>query len=92
VHSRWPVVRLDAGRADGRPPGRHLGGVQSDHPSDVLHHPIRAAAHEAAHLRAIAAAGESPLTPAILVGLVLAFVVPLAAILMLLAFGIADFS
>jgi hypothetical protein len=47
---------------------------------------------EAAHLRQVAAKGESTATPAILVGAVLAFVVPLAAIIILLAFVIAHLS
>jgi hypothetical protein len=36
--------------------------------------------------------GESPATPAILVGVVLAFIVPIATVLMLLAFGAGHFS
>jgi hypothetical protein len=56
------------------------------------HHPIHATVEEAAHLRQVAAKGESPATPAILIGAVLAFVVPLAAIVMVLAFGIAHFA
>jgi len=41
------------------------------------------------HLRRIAEAGDSPATPAIIAGAVLVFVVPLAPIVTLLAFGIA---
>lgn len=55
-------------------------------------HPIRATEEEAAHLRQIADEGESPKTPAILVGVVLALIIPAAAVLMLLAFGVAHFS
>ena len=40
----------------------------------------------------IADEGESPKTPAILVGVVVAVVVPLATVLMLLAFGVAHFT
>jgi hypothetical protein len=36
--------------------------------------------------------GESPATPAILVGVLLALLVPIATVLMLLAFGVAHFS
>jgi hypothetical protein len=43
-------------------------------------------------VRDIANEGESAATPAILVGVVLAFVVPIATLLMLLAFGVAHFS
>ena len=75
-----------------------MGDVQNDQPNDVqphenfVRHPIHATAEEAAHLREVAATGESTATPAILVGAVLAFVVPLATIIILLAFGIAHFS
>jgi hypothetical protein len=43
-------------------------------------------------VRKIVDEGESPATPAILVGVVLAFIVPIATVLMLLAFGIGHFS
>jgi len=43
-------------------------------------------------VRDIAKEGESPATPAVLVGVVLAFIVPIATVLMLLAFGVAHFS
>lgn len=43
-------------------------------------------------MREIVNEGESPATPALLVGVVLAFVVPIATVLMLLAFGVAHFS
>jgi hypothetical protein len=75
-----------------------VGDVQHDHPAkvtkhdSVVHHPIRATAHEATELLVIAAEGTSTATPAILVGAVLAFIVPLATLLILLAFGIAHFS
>jgi hypothetical protein len=39
-------------------------------------------------VREIANGGESPATPAILVGV--AFIVPIATVLMLLAFGVAE--
>jgi hypothetical protein len=44
------------------------------------------------HVREVADEGESPATPAILVGVVLAFIVPIATVLMLLAFGAGHFS
>jgi hypothetical protein len=47
---------------------------------------------EAAHLREVAEEGESAATFPILAGVVLAFVVPIAATLMLLAFGIWYFA
>jgi hypothetical protein len=53
-----------------------------------VRHPIRAAEHEAAHMRDVAEEGTSPATPAILAGAVLVVVVPLAALLMVLAFEI----
>ena len=40
-------------------------------------------------MREIANEGESPATPATLVGVV--FIVPIATVLMLLAFGVAEF-
>jgi hypothetical protein len=72
--------------------------MQHDQPTDTpqhksqVRHPIRTIAHKAAHLRTIAEEGESPATPAILVALVFAFIVPIAALLILLAFGVAHFS
>jgi hypothetical protein len=75
-----------------------VGDVQHDPPTQitqhesVVRHPIHATAHEAAHLLAIAAEGTSTATPAILVGAVLAFIIPLATLLILLAFGVAHFS
>jgi hypothetical protein len=54
-------------------------------------HPVRAAEHEAAHVREIVNEGESPATPATLVGVVFAFIVPTATVLMVLAFGVAEF-
>jgi hypothetical protein len=75
-----------------------VGDVQHHQPiglprhESFVRHPIRATVEDATHIRQVAARGESPATPAILVGVVLAFVVPLTAIIMLLAFGIAYFS
>ncbi len=43
-------------------------------------------------MREVVDEGDSPATPAILVGVVLAFIVPVATVLMLLAFGVAHFS
>ena len=56
-----------------------------------LRHPIHESAREAAHLREIFDAGESAATPVIAAGVVLAVVGPLAAILILLDFGVAHF-
>ena len=55
----------------------------------LVRHPVRASEHKVEHLRSIAEAGDSAATPAIVAGAVLVFVVPLAAIVTLLAFGIA---
>jgi quinohemoprotein ethanol dehydrogenase len=52
-------------------------------------HPIQAAEREVEHLRDVAVKGESPATPAILAGGVLAVAVPLAALMIVLALGIA---
>lgn len=57
-----------------------------------VHHPVRAAAHEAAHLREVADKGESPATPALVAAAVLAFVIPFAATLMVVAFTVAHFA
>jgi hypothetical protein len=62
--------------------------MQSDQREHFVRHPIHAAEHEAAHLRDVAEEGMSPATPAILAAAVVAVVVPLAAILMVLAFEI----
>jgi hypothetical protein len=78
--------------------GNIVGDVQHDRPRNVpqhdcfARHPIRATEQEAAHVREIAEEGESPATPAILVGFVLAFIVPIATVLMLLAFGAGHLS
>ncbi len=75
-----------------------VGDVEHDQPIDggqhesFVRHPIHATVEEATRVGHVAARGESPATPAILVGAVLAFVVPLAAIIMVLAFGSAHFS
>jgi hypothetical protein len=54
-----------------------------------LRHPIHAAEREIEHLHDIASEGESPATPAILIGTWVAAVVPLVAIVIALAFTIA---
>jgi capsular polysaccharide biosynthesis protein len=78
--------------------GNIVRGVQHDLPRDVrqhksfARHPIQATEQEAAHVREVVDAGESPSTPAILVGIVLAFIVPIATVLMLLAFGAGHLS
>ena len=75
-----------------------MGDVQREQPSDVprhesfARHPIRATAHEAVHVLEIAEQGTSPATPAIVAGAMFAVVVPLAAIIIFLAYGIADFA
>ena len=74
-----------------------LGGMQHDHPvgrrrrKRRLGHPIYTSAREAAHLREVFNAGESAATPVIAMCVVLAVVGPLAAILILLDFGVAHF-
>jgi hypothetical protein len=78
-------------------PGAIVGDMEREQSADTtaddfVHHPLRAAAHEAAHLREVADKGESPKTPAIIAATVIAFVVPLAATVMLLAFTIAHFA
>jgi hypothetical protein len=74
-----------------------VGNVQHDQPNDgardrFIRHPIRQAREEAAHLIEVVDDGESPATLAIVAAAVLAFVVPFAAILIFLVFGIAHFS
>ena len=74
-----------------------VGDVQEqriDPPSreSFVRHPIRAAAAEAAHFRQVADEGESPETFAIVVAVVLAFLVPLVASLIVLTFVIAPFA
>jgi glucose dehydrogenase len=53
-----------------------------------VRHPIRGAEHEAEHLHHVAEEGKSPATPAIIGGTVIAFIIPLAAILIAFAFAI----
>jgi hypothetical protein len=75
-----------------------VGDMDRDHVGDTpqdesfVRHPIYATVHEAEHVREIADEGDSPVTPVILAAAVLAFVVPLAAVLMLLDLGVAHFS
>ena len=71
----------------------NVGDVPQDE-SFVHHpiHPIHATVHEAEHVREIADEGDRAVTPVILAAAVLAFIVPLAAVLMLLDFGVAHFS
>ena len=78
--------------------GAIVGNVQDEHPSDtpshesVVRHPIRVTVEEVEHVRQVVDEGESPATPAIIAGAVIAFVVPLAALIMLLALAIAHFA
>ena len=58
----------------------------------LVRHPLQATVGEVAHLHEIVDEGESPATPAIVVGAVIAFVVPFAAMLIFLAFGVAHFA
>jgi hypothetical protein len=67
-------------------PHTHRPGHES-----LVRHPIRATEHEAEHLRRVAEEGDGPATPAILMGAVLLFIVPLAALVILLDFGVAHF-
>jgi hypothetical protein len=57
--------------------------------SSFLHHPIRALEHEAEHLRDVERLGESGGTPFIVLLAVASFVLPILALVMLLAFGAA---
>ncbi len=68
----------------------HLTG-RSSHES-LVRHPLHATVEEVAQLREIVHDGESPATPAIVVGAVIAFVVPFAAMLIFLAFVVAHFA
>ena len=92
----WRVVRLGAGNEDEGSARQHPWDVQHDPPRNVpqhesfARHPVRATEH-GAHVREIVNEGESPATPAILAGVVLGFIVPIATVLMLLAFGVARF-
>jgi hypothetical protein len=77
---RWPCrLRVNCGDA-ARP--RRTG--QRD--GDLLRRPLEAAEREAGHLRDIAEEGESGATPAILIGMWIAVVVPLVAAVIALAF------
>ena len=62
-----------------------------DRPLDdsFVRHPIHAPAHEAEHLREVAAEGESAATPGILGIAAIAFLLPLVALLITAAFVIA---
>jgi hypothetical protein len=75
-----------------------LGLVNEERSTNVegrdgfVRHPIHATVEEAAHLRDVAEEGESPAAPVIVVAAVLVFVLPLIAVLTLLAFSIAHFA
>ena len=71
---------------------QHDQSTDAPQRESLVRHPIRTVVHEAAHLRTIAVEGESPATPAILVAVVFAFIVPIATLLILLAFGAMHFS
>jgi hypothetical protein len=76
---------------------RDRGLVRHDEPRDVpqdegfVRHPIRGTVKEAGHVREVVDQGESPATPAIIAGVVLAVVVPLAALLIFMDFAIEHF-
>ena len=78
--------------------GAMVGNVQDEHPTDApshesaVRHPIRATVEEVEHAREVVDEGESPATPAIIAGVVIAFIVPLAALIIFLALGIAHFA
>jgi hypothetical protein len=65
---------------------------QSTRRESFLQHPIGATVHQADHLREIADEDESPATPVILAGAAIVFVIPLAALVFLLVFGIAHLA
>jgi quinohemoprotein ethanol dehydrogenase len=54
-----------------------------------LRHPFRAAQHEVKHLREVADKGESPATPAIIGGTVMAFAAVIIVLVITVAFGVA---
>lgn len=89
---------MGVGREDVSGPRRDRGRVQNDQPASTpqhesfARHPIHETVEEAAHLREVAEEGESPATPAIIAGVVLAFILPLAATLILLAFAVSHFA
>jgi hypothetical protein len=93
----WRVVRLGASNEDKGSARQHPWDVQHDPPRNVPQHesfarqPVRATEREGAHVREIVNGGESTAAPAILAGVVLGFVVPIATVLMLLTFGVAQF-
>jgi hypothetical protein len=71
---------------------RHKRSTHVERPDGFVRHPIHATVDEAAHLRDVAEEGESPATLFIVVAAVLVFVVPLVAVLTLLASGVAHFA
>jgi len=78
--------------------GAMVDNVHDEHPTDapshesVVRHPIRATVEEVEHAREVVDEGESLATPAIIAGAVIAFIVPLAALIIFLALGIAHFA
>jgi hypothetical protein len=56
------------------------------------HHPIHATREEVAHAYRVVLEGESPATFAIVVGVLIAFLLPFAGLIMSLAFVIAHFA
>ena len=76
----------------------NVGGMRHDQPADTpqhesfARHPIHATAEEATHLYEVAEEGESPATFVIVAGVVFAFIFPLAASLIVLAFLVSHFA
>ncbi len=71
---------------------RHDQSAHTPQHESFARHPIHATAEEASHLREVAEEGESAETFPIVAGVVLAFILPLAATLIALAFVVAHFA
>jgi hypothetical protein len=67
---------------------KHAGGLYAQ-AFRRLRHPIQRIEAEAHHLREVEQSGESGETPAIAIAGLLLFLLPLAALFMILAFGAA---
>lgn len=72
-----------------RPNDETRPGPARERREDALRHPVQSAEHGIEHLKEIVEAGESVATPAILTATWIAIVLPLVAIVVGLAFGVA---
>jgi quinohemoprotein ethanol dehydrogenase len=75
-------------RTDGHPAAEAPSPPVAGNGESSIRHPIRAMEHEAEHLREVATRGEDETTPAIVVGGVMMFLIPIVALVLALTLGV----